>query len=270
MENLLDTLVGFATTYGIKIVGAIVVLIVGRIAAGWARKIVHKMLAKGDTDPAIKNFVASLAYYLIIIFTVISALGNFGVETASLVAVLGATGFAIGFAMQGSLSNFAAGVMLLIFRPYKIGDYVDVAGVAGTVKDMGIFTTVLYTPDNVKVMVPNGKVFGDTIKNITAEDTRRIDLVLGIGYGSSIDKAFQVVTDVIKAEGRVLPEPAFQIAVAELADSSVNLVVRPWVKTSDYWAVRFDLIQKIKEACDRGGIEIPFPQHVVHMASPEN
>ncbi|MBD3237948.1 MAG: mechanosensitive ion channel [Candidatus Eisenbacteria bacterium] len=270
MENVIDTLMGFATNYGIKIVGAILVLVAGWIVAKWARSIVRKVLGRRNTDPAIQNFVASLTYYLIIVFTVISALGNFGVETASLVAVLGAAGFAIGFAMQGSLANFAAGVMLLAFRPYRIGDYVEVAGVSGTVKEMALFTTVLHTPDNVKIIVPNGKVFGDTIKNVTAEDTRRIDLVLGIGYGSSIEKTVQVVSEILKNESRILPEPAFQIAVSELADSSVNLVVRPWVKASDYWGVRFDLMRRFKEACDREGIEIPFPQRVVHMVSPES
>jgi small conductance mechanosensitive channel len=267
MENFMEVLVTFATTYGLKIIGAILVLLIGRFVAGAVRRGLRKVMGRTDTDPAIVSFVSSLAYYLILIVALLAALRNFGIETASLVAVLGAAGFAIGFAMQGSLSNFAAGVMLLIFRPYRIGQYVEVAGVAGTVKEMGIFSTVMNTPDNVRIIIPNGKVFGDTIKNYSAEETRRVDLVIGIGYGSAIGTAFQVVEGVIAGDDRVLKDPAPQVAVAELADSSVNLVVRPWVKGPDYWAVRFDLTRKIKEALDQNGIEIPFPQVVMHQAA---
>jgi small conductance mechanosensitive channel len=264
METFMDTLVAFATTYGIKIVGAIVVLIVGRFVAGLARRTLGRVMERGNVDPAIVSFVRGMVYYLILIVTVVAALGKFGVETASFIAVLGAAGFAVGFALQGSLSNFAAGVLLLLFRPYKIGDYIEAAGTAGSVREMGIFTTVLTTPDNVRVMVPNGKVFGDVIKNYAAEPTRRINLVIGIGYGSSIPKAIEVIMDLIKADSRILKDPEPLIAVAELADSSVNLVVRPWVNSPDYWAVRFELMKKIKEALDSHGIEIPFPQRVVH------
>jgi small conductance mechanosensitive channel len=197
----------------------------------------------------------------------LAALAKFGIQTASFVAVLGAAGFAIGFAMQGSLANFAAGVLILVLRPYRTGDYIDVAGVAGTVKGIELFTTELATPDNVKIMVPNGKIYGDIIKNYSANDTRRVDLVIGIGYASSIQKAIETVTTLIKEDERILSEPAPQIAVSELADSSVNLVVRPWVKKEDYWTLRFDLTQKIKEAFDQKGIEIPFPQRAVHMIS---
>jgi small conductance mechanosensitive channel len=264
MNNLMDTLVAFATGYGIKIVGAILLLIIGRMVASFARRLVRKVLASKDVDRMIVSFVGGLLYYLILIFTVIGVLNNFGVQTASLVAVLGAAGFAIGLALQGSLANFAAGIMLLIFRPFKIGDYVEVAGTSGSVKEMGLFTTVLTTPDNIKIMVPNGKAFGDIIKNITAFDTRRVDLVIGIGYSSQIERAATVLEDILKADSRVLGDPAPTIAVSELADSSVNFVVRPWVKTSDYWTVRFDLTRRIKEAFDENDIEIPFPQMVVH------
>ncbi len=264
METFMDTLVAFATTYGIKIVGAILVLIVGRFVAGLARRTVVRVMERGNVDPAIVSFVRGIVYYLILIVAIVAALGKFGVETASFIAVLGAAGFAVGFALQGSLSNFAAGVLLLLFRPYKIGDYIEAAGTAGSVREMGIFTTVLTTPDNVRVMVPNGKVFGDVIKNYAAEPTRRINLVIGIGYGSSIPKATEVIMDLIKADSRILKDPEPLIAVAELADSSVNLVVRPWVNSPDYWAVRFALMKKIKETLDSHGIEIPFPQRVVH------
>ena len=266
MEQIMDTIVKFATTYGIKVIGAILVLIAGRIVAGWARRLIRNTMTRSKTDPAIVGFTSAIVYYLVIIFAVVAALGNFGVETASLVAVLGAAGFAIGFALQGSLSNFAAGIMLLVFRPYKIGDYVDAGGAAGTIRDMGIFTTEMTTPDNIKIMIPNSKIFGDTIKNITANDTRRIDMVFGIGYGSSIAKAEEIIKNTFESDERVLKDPAYQIAVSELADSSVNLIARPWVKTSDYWGVKFDLTRKIKEEFDANGIEIPFPQVVMHQA----
>ncbi len=267
LENILPTLTTFATTYGLKIIGAIVVLIVGRIVANIVRGIIGRVTKKAGTDATVANFLESLGFYLVMTFTVLAALGNFGVETASIVAVLGAAGFAVGFAMQGSLANFAAGVMLLVFRPFNVGDFVEAGGATGTVKKMNLFTTVMNTPDNIRIMVPNGKIFGDTIKNVSAEDTRRVDMVVGIGYGSSIEKAKEIMHRLLLADARVLPQPAPQIAVAELADSSVNLVVRPWVKKEDYWAVKFDFTQLVKEEFDRNGIEIPFPQTVIHQAA---
>jgi len=198
---------------------------------------------------------------------VLAALAKFGIQTASFVAILGAAGFAIGFALQGSLANFAAGVLILVLRPFRVGDFIIGAGEAGTVKKIQLFTTELATPDNIKVMVPNGKLFGDVIKNVTAYDTRRVDLVIGIGYSSDIQKAYDVMMDIISKDSRILSDPPAQIAVSELADSSVNSVVRPWVKKEDYWPVRFELTRKIKEAFDENTIEIPFPQRAVHMIS---
>lgn len=267
MDSVAGQVTFFITTYGIKIIGAIIILILGRIAAGIGRKIVKRILEKSKTDPAIVSFVGSMIYFLILIFAVLAALAKFGIQTASFVAILGAAGFAVGFALQGSLANFAAGVLILVLRPFKIGDFIDGAGVAGTVKDIQLFTTVLATPDNIKIMVPNGKLFGDTIKNISAFDTRRVDLVIGIGYTSDIQKAYDVMMNLIKEDTRILSDPPATIAVSELADSSVNFVVRPWVKKEDYWGVKFDLTRKIKEAFDENGIEIPFPQQVVHMIS---
>ena len=267
MDNVADQLTVFVTTYGIKVIGAIIILILGRIAAGIGRKTVKKVLEKTKTDPAVVSFVGSMIYFLILIFAVLAALAKFGIQTASFVAILGAAAFAIGFALQGSLANFAAGVLILVLRPFKVGDYIDGAGVGGTVKDIQLFTTVLATPDNIKIMVPNGKLFGDTIKNFSGFDTRRIDFVIGIGYTSDIQKAYDVLMSLIKKDTRILSDPPTNIAVSELADSSVNFVVRPWVKRSDYWGVKFDLTRKIKEAFDENGIEIPFPQQVVHMLS---
>jgi len=265
MQLSIDQLVVFVTNYGIKVIGAILILILGRIAAGMGRRIVRRMLENSKADSQIILFVGNFTYVMILIFAVLAALAKFGIQTASFVAILGAVGFAIGFALQGSLANFAAGILILVLRPFRVGDVIQGAGETGAVKEIQLFTTVLATPDNIKVMIPNGKLFGDIIKNITAYDTRRVDLVIGIGYGSDIQKAYDVTMKIIKEDTRILTEPLPQIAVSELADSSVNLVVRPWVKKEDYWGVKFDITRKIKESFDENGIEIPFPQRAVHM-----
>lgn len=264
MENLIQTLNDFAVNYGIKVVGAIVILIGGRIVAGLLRSGVLRAMGKGNVDQTLAMFFGRLVFITVMVFTVLAALAKFGVQTASFVAVLGAAGFAVGFAMQGSLSNFAAGVMLLVFRPFKVGDFVDAAGVAGTVKEIALFTTTLATPDNVKIIVGNGAIFGSTIKNYSAYDNRRCDLLIGIGYSSDIQKAIEVMEGLIKADERVQDDPAHQIAVSELADSSVNFVVRMWCAKEDYWGLKFDMTRAIKESFDEAGIEIPFPQRTIH------
>ncbi len=264
--TVVERVVDIVTSYGIRVIGAVLILIIGRVAASIARKMVRKVLNRTDVDPTVVSFAGNMVYVLVLVFAVVAALAKFGVETASFVAVLGAASFAVGFALQGSLSNFAAGVLILLFRPYRLGEYIDAAGVAGTVVEIRLFNTVLATPDNVKIIVPNAKVYGDIIKNYSANDTRRVDLTVGIAYGSSIEKAFQVLKKIVDEDPRVLKDPVTQIAVAELADSSVNLIVRPWVKKGDYWPVRLDLTRKMKEELDASGIEIPFPQRVVHMA----
>ena len=218
MDNVANQLTVFVTTYGIKVIGAIIILILGRIAAGIGRKVVRKVLEKSKTDPAVVSFVGSMIYFLILIFAVLAALAKFGIQTASFVAILGAAGFAIGFALQGSLANFAAGVLILVLRPFKVGNFIDGAGVAGTVKAIQLFTTVLATPDNIKIMVPNGKLFGDTIKNFSGFDTRRVDLVIGIGYTSDIQKANDVLINLVKEDTRILSDPPPKVAVSELAD----------------------------------------------------
>lgn len=267
MDITMEQLVDFITAYGIEVLGAVLILIIGRIAAGLGRKIVKRIMEKTKTDPSVISFVASFIYVLILIFAILAALSKFGIETTSIIAVLGAAGFAVGFALQGSLSNFAAGLLTIIFKYYKIGDYIQAAGTAGTVKEIRMFSTVLVTPDNVQITVPSGKIFGDTIVNYSTNNTRRVDLVVGIGYSSSIQKAIDVIGGILKADPRILTDPAYQIAVSELADSSVNLVVRPWVNAADYWSVKCDLNRAIKEALDANGIEIPFPQRVVHTVS---
>ncbi len=267
MEKILDQIGPLFWTYSIQVIGAIIILIVGWIGAGLAKKFVKRLLVKARTDEAVISFVGNITYFLILTFTVLAALAKFGVQTASFVAVLGAAGLAIGLALQSTLANFAAGVLILILRPFRVGDYIEGAGVTGTVKEIELFTTVLATVDNIKIMVPNGKLFGDVIKNISGYDLRRIDLVVGIGYGSPIGKAVETLQSLIREDARILSDPQPHIAVSELAGYSVNLVFRPWVKKEDYWEVRFDLIRKIKESFDRNGIEIPFPQQVVHNVS---
>lgn len=269
METFMDTLVVFATTYGLKIIGALLILILGRFVAGLVRKAVRRVLTKAGTDPALVSFFGSLAFALVIVFAVVASLAKFGVQTTSFVAVLGAVGFAVGFALQGSLSNFASGVMLLVFKPFTVGDLIEAAGVTGIVRNIGLFNTELSTLDNVKVIVPNGKAYGDVIKNISGYDTRRVDMVFGIGYGSSIAKAYEIIQALIEADTRILKDPAPQIAVSALADSSVNFVVRPWCKAEDYWNIKFDLIRNVKERFDEAGIEIPFPQRTVHLLREE-
>jgi len=253
-------------TYGVDVVGAIVMLIVGWIIAGWARGATRRMLARsGQIDQTLSDFLASLVRYVVIIVTVMAVLSQFGVQTASLIAVFGAASLAVGLALQGTLSNVAAGVMLMIFRPFKAGDFVDVAGVAGTVKSITLFVTELATPDNVQILVPNAQVWGAAVKNFSHHDTRRVDLAVGIAYEDDINKAMAAILDVTGADERVHAEPAAMVAVTELADSSVNLAVRVWCDAGNYWPLKFDLTKTIKERLDAEQISIPYPQRTVHM-----
>jgi small conductance mechanosensitive channel len=264
-QDLVQTIVTVVSTWGLRVIGAIAVLIVGRIVAGSLRRATRRALERAELDAVLVPFFANAVYYLTLIAVVIAVLGLFGIETTSLIAVLGAAGLAVGLALQGTLSNFAAGVMLLIFRPFKVGDYVEVAGAAGSVQEVGIFSTVLHTPDNVRITIPNSSVYGDTIKNYSANDTRRNDLVIGISYGDDIARAIEIVGGILSADSRVLDDPEATVAVAELADSSVNLVVRPWCAGADYWPLRFDLTRKLKEELEAAGCSIPYPQRDVHL-----
>jgi small conductance mechanosensitive channel len=216
-------------------------------------------------DPSLVPFVSNLVYFVLLAAVLIAVLGLFGIETTSLVAILGTAGLAIGLALQGTLANFSSGVMLLLFRPFHVGDYIDAAGVAGTVTEIGVFSTTMNTPDNVKIIVPNSGIFGATIKNFSANDTRRNDIVLGISYDDDISNAIAVVNAVLSKDSRVLSDPEPVVAVSELADSSVNLVVRPWCRKEDYWGLRYDLTRKLKEELEQGGCSIPYPQHDVHL-----
>ena len=265
MEDMITKIWGLLTIYGLRVVAAIVVLIVGRWIAKGLTNVLDRLMSKKDIDPTIISFVKSLTYIALLVFVVLAALGQLGIQTTSFIAVIGAAGLAIGLALQGSLSNFAAGFLMIIFRPFKVGDYIEGAGVAGTVETIQIFTTQLKTPDNKTVIVPNAKMTGDNITNYTMKGTRRVDMVFGIGYGDDIDKAKNILNDLVAQEERILNDPPVKIAVVELADSSVNFVVRPWVKSDDYWDVYFDFTENVKKRFDAKGVSIPFPQQDVHM-----
>jgi small conductance mechanosensitive channel len=265
VEHIVSTTTAWATEYGLSVMGAIVLLIVGRMAAGIVKRMVRRGLEKANVDATLVPFLSKGAYYLVQAVVVIAVLNLFGVQTASLVAVLGAAGLAVGLAMQGTLSNFAAGVMLLVFRPFKVGDFIDAGGTMGGVEEIGIFATTLKSPDNIKIIVSNSQIYGSIIKNFNGYDTRRIDLVAGISYDDNIQVALDTLKKVIAADDRVLAEPAPQIAVSNLGDSSVDIVVRPWCKASDYWALRFDLTRAIKEELEAAGCSIPYPQQDVYM-----
>lgn len=260
-----NSIVPLVTAWGIKVLGAVVLLIVGRMIAGIIRGGIRKAMAKRGVDATLIPFVASLVYYLAMAVVLIAVLSLFGVQTASLVAILGAAGLAVGLALQGTLSNFAAGVMLLIFRPFKVGDFVEAGGVTGPVVALNIFSTIMRTGDNVMITVPNSQVWGGTISNYNGFDTRRIDLVMGIDYGDDIQVAMDAIKKIVTADERVLKDPAPQIAVSELGGSSVDLVVRPWCQASDYWGLRFDLTRALKEGLEAAGVSFPFPQQDVHM-----
>lgn len=253
------------TAWGMKVILAIVLLILGRWVAGMVRRGMRRGLKRAQIDATLVPFLASLGYYAVMAMVLVAVLGVVGVQTASLVAVLGAAGLAIGLALQGTLSNLASGVMLLVFRPFGVGDYVEAGGNAGSVESIKLFTTVMNTPDNVRITVPNSAVWGGTVKNYSANETRRVDLVMGVDYGDDIGLAVRTITDIVVADSRVLADPAPQVAVAELGDSSVNIVVRPWCKGEDYWTVRFDLTRALKEGLETAGCSFPFPQTDVHL-----
>ena len=265
VDDGMETAVELVTNWGVQVVGAIAVLIVGRWIAGRLRRATHRGLERGGVDETLRPFLAGVVYYLALVVTFVSVLGLFGIETTSLIAVLGGASVGISLAWQGTLSNFAAGVMLLGFRPFRPGHYVEVAGTAGSVKEIGMFSTILATPDNVQITVPNSSIFGSVIKNYSANPTRRNDIVMGVSYDDDIGLALKTIQDVIDGDSRVLKDPAPVIAVGELADSSVNIVVRPWCTADDYWGLRFDLLRALKERLEAAGCSIPYPQSDVHL-----
>ena len=264
-EAVISHLIPILTNYGLQILGAIAILVAGRILAGLGGEVTRRALTRSKVDESLVGFAASFVKGGIIVFAVIAALSKFGVQTTSFIAVIGAAGLAVGLALQGSLSNFAAGVLILLFRPFRVGDLVESSGSRGKVKEIGILATTLATPDNQKVILPNGGLMNSKIVNVNAYPTRRVDLVASISYSDDIEQARDVLHGILASHPQVLKDPEPVVEVLEMADSSVNLVVRPWVNTADYWAVNFDLNRSIKIELERNGLTIPFPQRDIHV-----
>ncbi len=252
-------------TFGIQIIAAIAIVLIGRMFARVLTNGIRKLMSSQEVDKILQTFVSNLVYWALMTFVIIAAINQVGIQTTSLIAIIGAAGLAVGLALQGSLANFAAGVLIVMFRPYKVGDFVEAAGIAGSVVQVQILTTVLKTGDNKQIVVPNAQIMGSIITNYSANETRRVDLVIGIGYDDDIDKVRDTIQQLVDADDRIMKDPACRIAVSELADSSVNFVVRPWVKTADYWAVNFGLTEAIKKRFDKEGISFPYPQQDVHI-----
>ena len=265
-SNLLENII---LPWGIRIALALVIFYVGRIVVSMLVNVANKFMRNRDMDDILVKFLCSIMRWVLLLFVVIAALSQLGIDTTSLIALLGAAGLAIGLSLQSSLSNFASGVMLIVYRPFTKGDFVEVAGTSGSVDNISIFTTTLTTPDNKEVIVPNGAVLGNNITNYSARPTRRVDMVFGIGYDDDIKKAKELLEQIIAADERVLADPAPVVALGELADSSVNFLVRPWVNAADYWGVLWDTTETVKLKFDEAGISIPYPQMDVHLDKSE-
>jgi len=269
MNISVEQLQELAMTYGVKVLLGLLIFVVGKWVARLLVNGMKRMMGRAKVDATLVGFVGNIAYAVFMVVVVLAALNQLGIQTTSFIAILGAAGLAVGLALQGSLANFAAGVMMIVFHPFKVGDFIEAAGTAGVVEEINIFTTRLRTGDNKTMFIPNGNIMGGNIVNFSAKPTRRIDMVFGIGYGEDLKKAKEVLADILAHDERVLADPAPLIAVAELADSSVNFAVRPWVNTSDYWGVFFDTHEQVKLRFDAEGISIPFPQTDVHLFNKE-
>lgn len=265
MEEILELVQEVSTLYGLKILMAAVIFLIGRMVVKFLSKALEKVLSKGKTETTLKKFLLNVFYIGAMTFVSIAALGQLGVQTASFIAIIGSAGLAIGLAFQGSLANLASGVLLVIFKPFTVGDFVEGGGISGVVEEIGIFATTFKSVDNKKIIVPNSKLTSDNIINYSAAETRRVDLVIGVGYEDNLDKVKKVLTEILEKESRVLKNPGYSIGVLELGDSSVNFAVRPWVKTEDYWNVYFYLMETIKKRFDEEEISIPYPQRDVHI-----
>ena len=250
---------------GIKVLTALAIFYIGRLVIRIAVRGLRKVMQRQEVDKTLETFICNLARTALMVVLVIAVIGALGVETTSFIAIFGAAGLAVGLALQGSLSNFASGVLIVLFRPYRVGDFIEAAGISGSVEQVQILTTVLKTGDNKQIIVPNSQIMDSIITNYSANDSRRIDMVIGVGYDDDLDKVRATLEELIQSESRILEEPAPLIAVAELGDSSVNFFVRPWVKSPDYWGVKFDLTEAIKKRFDKDGISFPFPQRDVHL-----
>lgn len=254
----------YVIPWAIRIALALLIFFVGKWVARIATNVVRRLMSRANMDEMLAKFLSNITYGVLLVAVVLAALDNLGFNITSLIAVLGAAGLAVGLALKDSLSNFAAGVMLIIFRPFTVGDYINAGGSSGTVDEIALFKTLLRTPDNQRVIVPNSAIFGGTITNVNTLGTRRVDLVFGIAYDDDMKKAKEILEQIVADDERILKEPAAAVSLGELADSSVNFNVRPWCNASDYWALRADLLMRVKEAFDANGISIPFPQQEVH------
>jgi small conductance mechanosensitive channel len=259
----------YAMPWGIKIILALLIFYVGRMVASAVVNMIGKVLGKQEMDEMLVRFVCSILGWVLLLFVIIAALSQLGIDTTSLIALLGAAGLAIGLSLQSSLSNLAAGVMIIVFRPFNKGDFVEVSGATGVIDNISIFTTTMTTPDNKEVIIPNGSILSGNITNYSARDTRRVDMVFGISYDDDLRKAKAILEEIIAADNRVLAEPAPVIALSELADSSVNFIVRPWVNAGDYWDLLWDTTESVKLKFDEAGISIPYPQMDVHLNKSE-
>jgi len=263
--HLLELIQTQGVELAINVAIAIAIFYIGKMVVGMIVRGMRKVMQKQEIDKTLETFVSNLVRMVLMVIVVIAAISQLGIETTSFIAIFGAAGLAVGLALQGSLSNFAAGVLIVLFRPYRVGDFIEGAGIAGVVEQVQILTTVLRTGDNKRIIVPNGQIMDSIITNYSANETRRVDMVVGVSYGDDLDKVRSVLEELVAAEERILDDPACTIAVSELADSSVNFVVRPWVQTADYWGVKFDMTEAIKKRFDKEGISIPFPQRDVHL-----
>ncbi|HUU17399.1 MAG TPA: mechanosensitive ion channel domain-containing protein [Sedimentisphaerales bacterium] len=265
IEAILQKVYEYLAQYGFKVIGALIIFLIGRWLVKIISRWIEKALIKSRVDKTLAKFVKNLSQIVLLVFVVMAALAPLGVETTQFAVVVGAAGLAIGLALQGSLANFASGFLMIIFRPFKVGDFIEAAGVKGTVKEIQIFNTIINTPDNIRVIIPNAQITGGNVLNYTANGTRRVNLVVGVSYEADLKEAKKVIEGVLASDDRVLNDPAPTVAVSELGDSSVNFVVRPWVNSTDYWAAYFDMTAKIKLALDENDITIPFPQRDVHI-----
>jgi len=263
--EIINSITQIAADFGLRLLYAVLIIFVGRWVVKLLLKIIKSALEKTTVEETVRIFVANLLNTLLMVIIFIAAINQLGIETTSIIAMLGAAGLAIGLALQGSLANFAAGILIVIFRPYKVGDYIEAGSAAGTVLDIQIFSTVLKTPDNKVVVVPNGTIMDSSIINYTGQETRRVDIIASCGYEDDIDKVKDILQDILNQDERILKEPEPRIAVSELADNSINFIVRPWVKSSDVLSVKYSILEQIKKRFDAEGISIPYPQRDVHI-----
>ena len=264
--SIANQLIVLITDYALDIIGALLLLIAGWVVAGWIEKHTGKVLKRIDrVDATLRSFVTNLVRYAILVLVMIAVFAQFGIQTTSIIAVLGAAGLAVGLALQGTLANIAAGVLLLFLRPFRVGESIDAGSIAGTVREIGLFSTELQTWDGIYLMVPNSQLASAAIQNYSRLPTRRLNLVIGISYTDDIDKALKVLSELLQNDERILDDPAHQVMVKELAESSVNINLRCWTNRENYWSLRFDLTKQAKQRLDEYDISIPFPQRDVHL-----